>query len=79
MTNPEFFQPFSQKLSEPMFNLTPTKIQIASMVKQGLSNKENSKNLKNSFRTITGHRNHIRKKLGLINQKVNLRSYLSSL
>jgi PAS domain S-box-containing protein len=75
----EFLQPFSQKLSNPVVNLTPTEIQIASMVKQGLSNKEIAQALNNSIRTITSHRNHIRKKLGLNNKKVNLRSYLSTL
>ena len=75
----EFLQPFSQKLSDPMVNLTPTEIQIASMVKQGLSNKEMAQILNNSIRTITNHRQHIRKKLDLKNKKINLRSFLSTL
>lgn len=75
----EFLEPFTQKLSDPLVNLTPTEIQIASMIKQGLSNKEMAKILNNSIRTITNHRQHIRTKLGLKNKKINLRSYLSSL
>ena len=75
----EFLQPFSQKLSNPMVNLTPTEIQIASMVKQGLSNKEIAQTLNSSIRTITNHRQHIRIKLGLKNKKINLRSFLSTL
>ncbi len=75
----KFLEPFSQKLSNPLVDLTPREIQIASMIKQGLSNKEIAQILNNSYRTITSHRNHIRKKLGLNNKKVNLRSYLSSL
>ncbi len=75
----KFLEPFSQKLSNPMVNLTPREIQIASMIRQGLSNKEIGQILNNSYRTITSHRNNIRKKLGLNNKKVNLRSYLSSL
>jgi PAS domain S-box-containing protein len=75
----KFLEPFSQKLSNPMVNLTPREIQIASMIRQGLSNKEIAQILNNSYRTITSHRNNIRKKLGLSNKKVNLRSYLSSL
>ena len=75
----ELLQPFSQKLSDPMVNLSPTEIQIASMVKQGLSNKEMAHILNNSIRTITNHRQHIRTKLNLKNKKINLRTYLSSL
>lgn len=75
----EFLAPFSQKLSDPLINLTPGEIQIANMIKQGLSNKEIAKLLNNSVRTITNHRQHIRTKLGLKNRKVNLRSYLNSL
>ncbi|MCP3930491.1 MAG: PAS domain S-box protein [Bacteroidetes bacterium] len=75
----EFLHPFSQKLSNPMVNLTPAEIQIASMIKQGLSNKEMADILNNSVRTITNHRHNIRLKLGITNKKINLRSYLSSL
>ncbi len=75
----EFSQPFSQKLSNPMVNLTPTEIQIASMIKQGLTNKEIAQTLNNSIRTITNHRQHIRLKLDLKNKKINLRSFLSTL
>lgn len=75
----EFLLPFSQKLSDPMVNLTPTEIQIASMVKQGLSNKEMAQTLNSSIRTITNHRQHIRIKLDLKNKKINLRSFLSTL
>ncbi len=75
----EFLHPFSKKLSVPLVNLTPMEIQIASMIKQGLSNKEIAKTLNNSIRTITNHRQHIRTKLKLKNKKINLRSHLSSL
>jgi DNA-binding NarL/FixJ family response regulator len=75
----EFFEPFSKKLSDPMNNLTPTEIQIASMIKEGLSNKEIAQIFNNSVRTITNHREHIRRKLNLQNKKINLRSYLSTL
>ncbi len=75
----EFLEPFSQKLSDPFVNLTPVEIQIASMVKHGMSNKKIANTLNNSVRTITNHRQHIRTKLGLKNKKINLQSYLSSL
>ncbi len=75
----EFIAPFSKKLSDPLVDLTPAEIQLASMIKQGLSSKEMAEVLNISIRTITNHRQHIRTKLGLKNKKINLRSYLSSI
>lgn len=75
----EIISPFSKKLSDPMQNLTPSEIKVASLIRQGLSNKEIATTLGNSIRTVTNHRNHIRRKLGLVNKKVNLRSFLSSI
>lgn len=72
-------EPFSKKLSDPAFNLTPSEIQIAVMIKQGLSNKEIAQTLNKSLRTISSHRENIRKKLGLTNKKINLKCFLSAL
>lgn len=71
--------PFSKKLSDPMVSLTPTEIHIADLVRYGKSNKEISEILNSSTHTISRHRENIRKKLGLKNKKINLRSFLSSL
>jgi DNA-binding NarL/FixJ family response regulator len=54
-------------------------IQIASMIKLGKSNKDISTILNRSIHTIANHRESMRRKLGLKNQKINLRSYLSNL
>lgn len=70
---------FSKKLSHPITGLTPMEIQIASMIKMGKSNKDISTLLNRSPHTIANHRENMRKKLGLKNQKINLRSYLSNL
>ncbi len=70
---------FSKKLSHPMAGLTPIEIQVASMIKLGKSSKDISTLLNRSPHTIANHRENIRKKLGLKNQRVNLRSYLSNL
>ena len=70
---------FSKKLSHPMVGLTPMEIQVASMIKRGKSNKDISIILKRSPHTIANHRENMRKKLGLKNQKINLRSYLSNM
>jgi PAS domain S-box-containing protein len=70
---------FSKKLSHPLAGLSPMEIQIASMIKQGKSNKDISTLLDRSAHTIANHRENIRKKLGLKNQKINLQSYLTTL
>lgn len=70
---------FAKDLSQSLAGLTPTEIQIASMIKQGKSNKDMSALLCRSTHTIANHRESIRKKLGLKNQKINLRSYLTAL
>lgn len=59
--------------------LTPVEIQVASMVRQGLSTKVIAKTLNLSPGTVSIHRKHIRKKLGLNEKADNLHSYLLSL
>ena len=62
-----------------MVNLTPKEINIANLVKFGKTNKEISEIMHSSIHTISRHRENIRKKTGLKNKKVNLRSFLSTL
>ncbi len=68
--------PFSQQLSSPLLNLTPREIQIANLIKEGKSNKEIADFFNVALRTVEFHRENIRKKIGLVNKKVNLRSQL---
>lgn len=75
----EILSPFIKKLSNPLTLFTPSEIQIALMIKQGLSNKEIAQTLNISKRTIETHRANIRKKLDLKNKKLNLKSYFSNL
>ena len=67
---------FTRKLSSKYLGLTPTEIQIANLVKQGRTTKEIAEILNSSDRTVEFHRKNIRKKIGLVNRKVNLRSHL---
>jgi DNA-binding CsgD family transcriptional regulator len=71
--------PFSKKLSDKMVNLTPREIHVADLIKLGKSNKEISQILGCSDNTIARHRDNIRKKTGLKNKKINLRSFLLTL
>jgi DNA-binding NarL/FixJ family response regulator len=70
---------FSQSLSAKAMGLTPREIQVADLVRQGRTNREIGELLKLSTRTVEFYRDNLRKKFGLKNMKVNLRSYLLSL
>jgi PAS domain S-box-containing protein len=72
----EIVNPFIKKISNPMMSLTQSEIQIATMIKQGFTNKEIAKTLNCSKRTIDTHRENIRKKLNLTHQKINLKTFL---
>lgn len=70
---------FLHNLTSRYLNLTPREIQLAYLIKEGKTTKEISELLNLSARTIDSHRDRIRKKLGLSNRRVNLKSYLLSL
>ncbi len=70
---------FSPGLSDQISKFTPAELQIANLIKQGKTTKEIAELLNLSKRTINFHRENIRDKLGLKNQKVNLRTHLISL
>ncbi|NOQ47299.1 MAG: hypothetical protein GQ559_11645, partial [Desulfobulbaceae bacterium] len=65
-------------LNSSLLNLTPSEIQVADLIRQGKTNKDISTILQLSASTIESYRNALRKKLGLRNKKVNLRTYLLS-
>ncbi len=75
----EIVSPFVTKLSSRFLSLTPTEIQVASLIKDGKTSKEIATLLNASENTVRTHRFHIRSKLGIKNKKVNFRSYLQSL
>lgn len=74
----EITSPFAKRLSVKYHGLTPVEIQAAGLIKEGKTSKEIADSLGVSANTVSSHRFHIRKKLGVSNKKVNLRSYLKS-
>ncbi len=68
--------PFMKHMSAKHYNLTPQEIQIAALIKSGRSSREIASILNTSIKTINFHRGNIRRKLGLVNKRANLRSNL---
>jgi DNA-binding CsgD family transcriptional regulator len=58
--------------------MTPKEIEVANLIKQGKASKEICEILGSSEEVIAFHRQNIRNKLGLLNKKVSLKSYLMS-
>lgn len=75
----EIVSPFIVRLTSKYLKFTPKEIQVATLIKDGKTTKHIAKIMGVSKGAIDIHRNHIRAKLGLNNQKVNLRSFLASL
>lgn len=75
----DIVSPFANKLSLNFSSLTATEIRIAHFVKHGKTSKEMAKLFNVSERTIESHRQKIRLKIGIKNNKANLRSQLMSI
>ncbi|MHC4457991.1 MAG: PAS domain S-box protein [Planctomycetota bacterium] len=74
----DLISPLASTLSSKYFTLTPTEIQVTDLIKQGKTSKEIAAMLNVSPKAVSFHRGNIRKKLGLLNKKINLKSYLHS-
>jgi len=69
----------SSRIAETMEVLTPTEGEIVQMIIHGRSTKEIANTLARETSTVEFHRNNIRRKLGLTNQRQSLRQFLLSL
>jgi len=74
----EIASPMVNSLTSKFLSLTPAEIQVANLVMQGKTSKEIAELLGLSPHTIDIHRKKIRKKIGITNKKVNLRTILAS-
>lgn len=76
-----------EEITSPLFldqtitmrDLTPRQIQIAALIKEGMTSKEISKMLRISKASVDFHRTNLRSKLGISrNSKMSLRSFIIS-
>jgi PAS domain S-box-containing protein len=75
----EIVSPFYKKLILRYCNLTPTELNITNLIKDGNTTKQIAKILNISSKTVDTHRKNIRRKIGIENKKINLRSHLLNL
>ena len=71
--------PFGSHLSSKFSRLTPTELEVAKLIMQGKTTKTIASILNTATSTIDFHRNNIRKKIGISNAQINLKTYLSTL
>ncbi len=67
---------FAIHLTKQSVNFTPREIQIANMINEDMINKDIAAILYISESSVEFHRHNIRKKLGLVDKKINLKTYL---
>jgi PAS domain S-box-containing protein len=70
---------FIRDLSSKYLGLSPAEIKVTSLIKEGKSSKEIADLLNVSLNAVLFHRNNIRSKIGLKNNKINLMAYLQTM
>ena len=70
--------PIARNLESQLLKLTSREIQLANFIRLGKSTKELVELLNISKKTVESHRDNLRKKLGIHNKKINLRTFLNS-
>ena len=73
------FAPFAHDLAPHFPHLTSTEIDVANLIVQGKRTKEIADVLSVTPKAIEVHRNNLRRKFGLTNQKAGLRTHLLAL
>jgi len=71
--------PFITNMNSAFNYLTPMEINIATLIREGKTGKEIASLLGIAYKTVETHRYKLRMKLGIQNEKINLRSFLISI
>ena len=71
--------PMLRAVSVQHLHFTPTEISVANCIRHGKGNRDIAELLQLSIKTVHFHRENIRRKCGIKNKKVNLRTFLASL
>lgn len=75
----EIVSPFLHRITSLDSRLTPTEVEVANLIRNGKTSKEIAASMGNCLGTVETHRNRIRRKLGIKNKNVNLRTHLLSI
>ncbi len=75
----ELISPASKTLFAKFINLTPQEVKIADLIRHGKTTKDIAELLNIAPSSVSTYRNHIRRKMGLLNTGTNLETYLNSL
>jgi DNA-binding NarL/FixJ family response regulator len=75
----EIISPFVRNLYWHFSSLTPTEVQVATLLQEGRTAKEMAELLNVSINTIKTHKANLRAKLNLRKKDVNLRTFLTAL
>ncbi|MBN2108241.1 MAG: PAS domain S-box protein [Deltaproteobacteria bacterium] len=75
----DIVSPFLQAISLKHLQLTPMELEVANFIKHGHNTKKIAGVLDVSRKTVEFHRDNIRRKAGIKNKKINLRTFLLSL
>jgi PAS domain S-box-containing protein len=74
----EITSPFVDTLNRQYTRLSPRELEVCRLVRNGMTSKEIAEALNLSLLTVYKYRDLIRRKLGLVNDGTNLRTYLRS-
>ncbi len=75
----EIASPFAERLSRQVEVLSPAEVRICEYIHSGMSTKDIAHSLHISPATVNKHREHIRRKFGLVGKDVNLTTHLAGL
>jgi len=71
--------PLSRRLSASQLGLTPKELEVAHLASEGKNTIDIAKLMHITANAVGFHRKNLRSKLGLANQKANLRSFLQQM